>query len=346
MKAIVYNGPRELAIEDVDEPAIEDPTDVLVETALAGVCGSDLHIYHGDTAGVMPGETIGHELVGRVLEVGEQVTRVEPGDQVVASFQSPCGVCRACQKGVYNACQDLYIFGHGLAFGSIPGTQAERVRVPRADLTLRRIPDGLDPAEALLAGDVLTAAYTGVRPWLSPGDTVVAVGCGPVGLLALDVAAALGAAETYAIDLDADRLGFAAKRGHIPLGPGALDPVSHINDVTDGSGVDLVIEAVGGEGAALETAFSVAGPAGHVVALGVPTEYTFEYPWLETFARGGSFTATLANVPHWIDEVLALQAAGRLDTRDLVGERMPLAQGVEAYERFDRREALKILLEP
>ncbi len=346
MRAVVYNGPRSLAVGDVDEPKVEEPTDAVVEVEQAGVCGSDLHAFHGQVPGILEGMTLGHEFVGRVVAVGDAVTRVSEGDAVAASFQAPCGTCRPCRAGRFNGCKELQVFGYGMGFGGLGGAQAERVRVPRADLCLRRIPAGLSSEEALFAGDILSTAYTGVRPWMSAGDTVAVVGAGPVGLLSMEVARALGAGKVYAIDLDPVRVGWARRRGHTALDPKETDPVSQILEETDGTGADLVVEAVGGRGAALETAFRLAAPGAHVVALGVPTEYEFTYPWLEGFNKGFSFQPTLANVPRWMDEVLSLQAAGRLEAAWLVSHRMGLEEAVEAYGLFDRHEALKILLKP
>lgn len=346
MRAVVYDGPKAVSVQDVPDAAVEEPTDVVVEVQHAGVCGSDLHIYHGEVPGVMEGMTLGHEFVGKVVEAGDAVRRVREGDTVVASFQAPCGTCPACRRGAYNGCQELYVFGYGMGFGSIGGAQAERVRVPRADLCLRPVPAGVSPEEALFAGDILSTAYTGVRPHLSPGDTVAVVGAGPLGLLCMDVARALGAGHVYAVDLDPSRISWARERGHTALDPREADPVSTVMDETSGFGCDLVIEAVGGRGAALETAFSLVGAGGHVTALGVPTEFEFTYPWLEGFNKGFSFQPTLANVPRWIDEVLSLQAAGRLEASWLISHRMGLDEAPQAYDLFDRHEALKVVLEP
>ncbi len=346
MQAVVYQGPGEIRVEDIAEPELQGPDEAIVQVEQAGLCGSDLHIYHGDVGGVLEGDTVGHEFVGTIEATGDAVTRFQEGDQVVASFQSPCGACRACSRQRYNGCQDLHVFGYGIAFGGIPGAQAEKVRVPRADLTLRKLPDGVSPDEAIFAGDVLPAAYTGVRPHIAPGDTVAVVGAGPVGLLAMEAARALGAARVFGIDLEPHRVEVVDQRGHIGLDPAQTDPIARVMDATEDQGADLVVEAVGGEGQALETAFSLVGPGGHVSALGVPTAYEFEYPWLEGFTKGFSFQATLANVPRWIDEVLELQAAGQLEAAWMISHRMALADAAEAYEMFDRREALKILLQP
>jgi len=209
MGAVTYQGPGQVEVREVDEPTLDEATDAIVDTELAGVCGSDLHIYHGDTGGVEPGITIGHELVGRVQAVGEQVTRVAEGDRVVAGFQVPCG-----EREASNGCPKLGIFGHGIALGSLNGAQAERVRVPNADLVLREVLAGVSNAQAVFASDTLCAAHTGVREHLTPGGDVVAVGAGPVGLLALEIAQALGSGRTHAVEVDPDRAETARERGN------------------------------------------------------------------------------------------------------------------------------------
>ncbi len=346
MRAVVYRGPRCVAVEDVPEPAIADASDAIVDVELAGVCGSDLHIYHGEMPGVLDGGVLGHEFVGRVREVGSGVAAVAPGDRVVGSFQMPCGACNACARRVFHACRDLVVPGFGVAFGDLPGAQAERVRVPRADAALRRIPRGVGAEDALLAGDVMSAAFTGIRPHVHRGDVVAVVGAGPVGLMSLEVARALGASRTVAVEPDKRRLAVAAGRGHEILDPAAEDPVSALAESTGGWGADLVVEAVGGKGRALDTAFRLAAPGARVVSLGVPTEHEFAYPWLEGFTKGLTFHATLANVPAVIDDVLAMIADGRLAGAWCVTHRMPLAEAPEAYRLFDAREATKVVLKP
>lgn len=159
MKAVVYKGPFQVAVEEVPEPRLEADTDALLEVELSAICGSDLHIYHGKIAGVLPGTVLGHEFVGRIVEKGPLVP-FPVGERVVGSFQVACGECPACRKGQFFACSRGGVFGFGLALGNLPGAQAERVRVPFARHTLFPIGD-LPAEEAVLAGDVLTTAYGG-----------------------------------------------------------------------------------------------------------------------------------------------------------------------------------------
>ncbi|RTH18938.1 dehydrogenase [Thermus scotoductus] len=344
MKALVYHGPFQVAVEEVPEPKLEAETDAIVQVELAAICGSDLHIYHGKIAGVLPGTVLGHEFVGRIVEKGPLVP-FPLGERVVGSFQVACGDCPACRKGQYFACLKGGVFGFGLALGNLQGAQAERVRVPFARQSLFAIGD-LPAEEAILAGDILTTAYGGVRPFLSPGMSVAVVGSGPVGLMAQMVAHALGAGQVYAIDPEETRLEKAAALGSLPVNPKAEDPVARVRKETQGLGVDLVVEAVGGDVEALKLALRLAGPGGIVSSLGVPTAEKLEYPWLAAFSRGITLKSTLANIPRWIEEVLALQRAGRLKGSWVFSHRLPLEEAPEGYRLFHERQATKVALVP
>lgn len=305
MRAVVYKGPFQVAVEEVPEPRLEADTDALLEVELSAICGSDLHIYHGKIAGVLPGTVLGHEFVGRIVEKGPLVP-FPVGERVVGSFQVACGECPACRKGQFFACSRGGVFGFGLALGNLPGAQAERVRVPFARHTLFPIGD-LPAEEAILAGDILTTAYGGVRPFLTPGMSVAVVGSGPVGLMAQMVAHALGAGQVYAIDPEEARL-----------------------EKTK----------------ALKLALRLAGPGGVVSSLGVPTAERLDYPWLPAFSRGITLRSALANVPRWIGEVLALQKAGRLKGSFVFSHRLPLEEAPEGYRLFHERKATKVALVP
>jgi 2-desacetyl-2-hydroxyethyl bacteriochlorophyllide A dehydrogenase len=344
MKAVVYRGPFQVAVEEVPEPRLEADTDAILEVELAAICGSDLHIYHGKIAGVLPGTILGHEFVGRIVEKGPLVP-FALGERVVGSFQVACGDCPACRKGQFFACLRGGVYGFGLALGNLQGAQAERVRVPFARHSLFPIGD-LPAEEAILAGDILTTAYGGVRPFLAPGMSVAVVGSGPVGLLAQMVAHALGAGPVFAIDPEASRLEKARELGSLPINPQAEDPIGRVRQATEGLGADLVVEAVGGEGEALKTALKLAAPGGVVSSLGVPTAERLDYPWLPAFSRGITLRSALANIPRYIAEVLALQRVGRLKGRFVFSHRLPLAEAAEGYRLFHERKATKVALVP
>lgn len=344
MKALVYHGPFQVAVEEVPEPRLEAETDAIVQVELAAICGSDLHIYHGKIAGVLPGTVLGHEFVGRIVEKGALVP-FPLGERVVGSFQVACGDCPACRKGHYFACLKGGVYGFGLALGNLQGTQAEQVRVPFARQSLFPIGD-LPAEETILAGDILTTAYGGVRPFLTPGMSVAVVGSGPVGLMAQLVAHTLGAGLVMAIDLEEGRLEKARALGSLPLNPKAEDPVARVRKETGGLGADLVVEAVGGDGEALKQALRLAGPGGMVSSLGVPTLEKLDYPWLAAFSRGITLRSALANIPRWIEEVLALQRAGRLKGSFVFSHRLPLQEAPEGYRLFHERQATKVALVP
>ena len=346
MKAVTYRGVREVAVEDVPEPRLQEPGDALVRVTCCGICGSDLHIYHGQIPGMVPGFVCGHEFTGVVQEVGPGVRGFRPGDRVVGTFHVACGTCRACRRGAYNQCVQYGVFGYGIAMGNLAGSQAEYVRVPHADVNLRRIPDELDDEQALFCGDVLTTAYGALRnAGLQPGETVAVIGCGPVGLMAVQSAFAQGAARVFAIDLLRDRAEVAERLGAVPIVAGETNPVSRVNQLTGGEGADVVIEAVGGP-RTVALAFELVRGGGRIVAVGVTTAESFSFPLGTGLTRDISFRIGLANIHRDIDATLALVAAGRIDPTVIISHRLPLSEAPLGYRLFDDREAMKVLLLP
>jgi threonine dehydrogenase-like Zn-dependent dehydrogenase len=217
MRAVTFQAPGEVRVEDVPEPELSEPTDAIVRIEATGVCGSDLHIYHGRVQ-IEPGFTIGHEYVGTVIAAGERVTGVSVGDRVLGCFQTACGVCYFCRAGWYDRCAVSRTFGHGAALGSLQGTQAERALVPNADLVLRRVPDGMSDDVALFAGDVMGTGFHGVvASGLRAGDVAAVLGLGPVGLCAVQAARASGAAHVLAVDSVEERLLVAESFGAEPV---------------------------------------------------------------------------------------------------------------------------------
>jgi threonine dehydrogenase-like Zn-dependent dehydrogenase len=217
MRAVTIQGPRAVRIEERPEPELRARDDAVVAIDASGICGSDLHIYHGRVK-IEPGFTIGHEFVGRVLAVGDDVWRVAPGDRVLGCFQAACGTCFFCLRGAYHKCDRMRVFGHGALLGSLQGTQAEQALVPMANLTLRKVPEGLTDDVALFAGDVLGTGYHAIyEGGVRAGDSVAILGLGPVGLCAVQVAIAAGARPVFAIDSVADRLAMAQRFGAVAV---------------------------------------------------------------------------------------------------------------------------------
>jgi 2-desacetyl-2-hydroxyethyl bacteriochlorophyllide A dehydrogenase len=344
MRAVTFQGPGEVRIEERPAPQLLAPDDAVIRIDATGVCGSDLHIYHGRLK-IEPGFTIGHEYVGTVLDTGDAVTRVQVGDRIAGCFQTACGICFHCMRGEYHRCVESRTFGLGATMGSLPGTQAELALVPHANLVLRRVPDGVSDEVALFAGDVLGTGYHGVAAsQLAAGEVAAVLGLGPVGLCAVQ-AAVLAGARVLAIDSVEQRLAVAESFGATPLHLTEDDVAAEVRRLTDGrGGVDVSIDAVG-HPEVLDTAIRLTRACGRVQCLGIYAErgeIHLGLAWLKSLTvRGGQ-----ANVIAHVDPVLDMLAAGQLDPSPLVTHHMALDDAPQAYELFDRREALKIVLTP
>src|SRR3954449_9172979 len=217
MRAVTFQAPGEVRVDERPDPELRGPGDAIVRIDATGVCGSDLHIFHGRVA-IEPGFVIGHEYVGTVLAAGDAVSTVAVGDRVLGCFQVACGTCPLCRAGNYHRCERSRTFGHGATLGGLQGTQAELALVPHADLTLRRVPDGLADDVALFAGDVMGTAYHAtVAAGLRAGDSVAVLGLGPVGLCAVQAARIGGAGQVVAIDTVEQRLEVARQFGAHPV---------------------------------------------------------------------------------------------------------------------------------
>ena len=344
MRAVTYQAPGEVQVDERPEPRIQARDQAIVRISATGVCGSDLHIYHGRVK-IEPGFTIGHEFVGTVIDAGDDVTRVAAGDRVLGCFHTACGTCFFCLRGTYHKCERVRVFGHGAALGDLPGTQAEQALVPMANMTLRKVPSHVSDDVALFAGDVMGTGYHAVTEGdLKPGDSVAVLGLGPVGLSAVQVALAAGAGPVLAIDSVEDRLAVAGRLGATPVHLTEQSPRDAVKQATRGRGVDVAIDAVGHPDA-LDLAIRVVRNAGTVVAIGVyaePCQVHMGLVWI----KGITLKSGQANVIGHVDRVLGMLAAGSLDPSPLVTHHMALDQAPEAYATYDRREALKIVLTP
>jgi alcohol dehydrogenase len=343
MKALVYDGPGQREWRDVPEPALLQPTDAIVRVDTATICGTDLHILKGDVPAVESGRILGHEAVGTIEQVGTGVTTVRPGDRVLVSCVSACGRCRYCRTGAFGQCLGggSWILGH-----RIDGTQAEYVRVPFADTSTYLLPAGLDDEQVLMLADILPTSYeVGVlNGHVRPGDTVAVVGAGPIGLAAITTANLLSPSHIVAIDLAAPRLEAAKRFGaDVVVGAGE-DPMTMIAELTDGLGADVAIEAVGVP-ETFELCTKLVRPGGHVANIGVhgrPVTLHLEDLWI----RNVTITTGLVDT-YSTPTLLAMLAAGRLDTTRFVTHRFGLQDMAEAYEVFSRPQetgALKVAL--
>ena len=344
MRAVTFQAPGEVRIDEVADPVLTSPDEAIIRVEASGVCGSDLHIFHGRVP-VDPGTTIGHEYVGTVTAVGDAVTRVAVGDRVLGCFLVACGSCGTCLRGDYQRCERGRTFGHGANLGALGGTQADQALVPFADMVLRKVPEGMSADIALFAGDVMGTGYHAVaHAGMREGDTVVVLGLGPVGLCAVQAAVVGGAAQVFAVDSVEQRLDLAAQFGATPVHLTEGNPKAEVRGATEGRGADVVVEAVGAP-AAVDAAIGLARNAGTVSGIGVQvgkSEMNLGLAWL----KGLDLRLGQANVIAHVDRVLALLESGKLDPTPMVTHHMKLDEAVEAYDIYDRREALKIVLTP
>src|SRR5829696_4296874 len=344
MRAVTFQAPGEVQVDEVSEPELLAPDDAIVRVQASGICGSDLHIYHGRVQ-IEPGFVIGHEFVGEVIAAGNEVTRVGVGDRVLGTYATACGECFFCRREEFHKCDESRVYGHGATLGSLQGAQAEQVLVPHANLSLRRVPDGLSDDIALFAGDVMGTAFHAIdsRP-LGEGETAAILGMGPVGLCAVQAAKAAGASQVIAIDMVEDRLRMAESFGATPVHLTEGDPRGQVKKLTEGRGVDLAIDAVGHPDA-LDLALRLARKAGTVSVTGVYAERVDVHMGV-VWIKALTLTSGHANVIKHVDPVLELISSGRLDPAPLVTHHMKLDEAPDAYRVYDNREALKIVLTP
>jgi threonine dehydrogenase-like Zn-dependent dehydrogenase len=346
VKALVYEDVGKLRVDDVPEPAIEEPTDVVVRITTAAICGSDLHFYHGK-APLLEGDRIGHEGVGVVEEVGPEVDRFSTGDRVVVAFNIVCGWCWFCRRGQNSLCEEFRNLGAGIFGGDLGGTQAERLRVPYASVNLLRIPEGMEDERALFVGDILTTGYYGAAiSGIADGDTVAVIGAGPVGFFAAQAARLQGASQVQVLDLDPQRLELMERMGFVAINVEERNAHAAVCGLTDDRGADVVIEAVGSP-KAFETAHDVVRSGGTIAVLGMYVSETAELQLGVSWSRMLRYVfAGIAPVHAWWEEAMRAVADGRLDPLPIISHTLPLEEAPKGYELFDRREATKVVLKP
>jgi alcohol dehydrogenase len=349
MKALVYKGPGQKSWEDVPDPVIKEPTDIIVKMVTTTICGTDLHILKGDVPAVTPGRILGHEGVGTITEVGSAVTSLKVGDQVILSCISACGHCDYCKQGVFSHCLgDEGRSGIGWIFGHlIDGTQAEYVRVPYAETSVYLLPAGVTPQQGTVLSDILPTGYEiGVKyGQVKPGDVVAVIGAGPVGLAAIATAGLYGPSRIIAIDVDANRVEQAKKFGATDgVVSTDADWKEQVLALTDGLGVDVAIEAVG-----IPQTFTmcvdIVRPAGHVANVGVhghPVELALQDLWISNI----NISMGLVNT-NTLGTLLKLVAQKKIVAENFVSHTFTLDNILEAYDVFGRAaetKALKVII--
>lgn len=340
-----------MRVDDVPKPGLQAATDALVRVTRTAICGSDLHLLNGKTPGMQEGAVIGHEFVGVVEELGEDVSGIGDGERVLGSFLIACGRCAPCRGRRYNYCREKRALGQGPVSGDLDGAQAEYVRVPDADINLKPLTGafaGLSEEQALFAGDILaTGYYAAAISEIPPGGNVVVMGAGPVGLFCALAAKATGSGRVIVLDVDAERVRFAREQ----LGLEAIDTSAEeaqpaVTARTDGRMADVAIEAVGAI-PALKTAMRCVADGGRITIVGVYGSERYELPMGVAWVRGLDLRfASMANVQaHWDDALLTV-AKGELDPTRIITHRMSLDDAQEGYRIFAAREAMKVVLTP
>lgn len=378
MKALTYQGVRDVRVETVPDPILAAPDDVVLRVTATAICGSDLHIYRGKIPGMKDGDVLGHEFMGIVEEVGPDVQALRPGDRVVVPFVIACGTCFFCAKTLFSACETTNpgrgailnkksatsgagMFGYSHLYGGYSGGQAELVRVPKANVGPLKIPAGaLSDEQVLFLSDILPTGYQAVvNAQVGRGSSVAIFGAGPVGLMSAMCARFLGAETIFMVDHNDYRLRFAGETyGVIPINfDREEDPAEVILEATQGRGVDATIEAVGFEakGSALETvltAVKLEGSSGKALrqciaatrrggVVSVPGVYAgFIHGFLfgDAFEKGLTFKMGQTHVQKYMPELLEYIAQGLMRPELIISHRMPLADAVRGYEVFEGKE--------
>jgi glutathione-independent formaldehyde dehydrogenase len=377
MKAVVYRGPFDVAVEEVPDPRIEQPLDAIIRITTTNICGSDLHPYEG-RAPLDAGMVLGHENMGMVEEVGLGVNRITPGDRVSVPFNISCGSCRNCDAGWTSACLRANPSGRPTARYGYPmmgpywGGQAEYLRVPWADFNLLKLPAGTEhETDFAMLSDIFPTGYHGTElAQVGPGDTVAIFGAGPVGLMAAHSAALRGASQVFVVDKEPDRLKLAERFGAIAVNFADVDPTEVITDCTDGFGVDCGVEAVGYQAhdptgqehpeMVLDKLIEVIRATGRLGVVGVynpqdpgaATEtakegrYAFTYGLV--FDKGISMGQGQCPVKRYNRQLRDLIIRSRATPSLIVSHELPLDAAPEAYDKFDKRVDgwTKVLLHP
>jgi threonine dehydrogenase-like Zn-dependent dehydrogenase len=346
VRAVVFVDAGAVRVAEVPDPEPDEPTDAVVRVTRTAICGSDLHFFHLK-APVAPGDVMGHEAVGVVEAVGAGVSLVAPGDRVVVSFTIACGACWFCDRGQTQLCERSAILGAGTFGGDLPGAQAERVRVPWADVNLLPVPDDVDDERALFVGDILTTAWYAASVADARTDDVVAViGAGPVGILCVQALRARGVERVIALDREPERLVLAGAAGASTVDVGTRNPQTALDELTDGRGADVALDAVGHPDA-FDSALRIVRRGGRVVVVGMYAGETVPLQLGVAWARALDLRfAGICPVHAWWRDAMAEVQAGRMDPLPLVSHRLSLDEAALGYELFDRREALKVLLAP
>lgn len=376
MKALVYEGIKNVKVEEVKDPTIEKPDDIIVKVTSTAICGSDLHLIHGMVPNMPRGFVLGHETMGIVVDAGPEVHKVKKNDRVIVPFPISCGHCWYCEHDQWSQCDNSNphgeggaFFGYGESFGSYDGGQAELLRVPYGNVGPTVVPEELIDDQVLFLTDVLPTAYWGVDiGGVKKGDTVVVLGCGPIGLTSIKWAIMAGAKRIIGVD----NIDYRLNHAKITYGVEVVnfeqhdDTGEYLHEITHG-GADVVLDCVGVDGkmttiekietllklqggskSAIEMATQAVRKSGTVVLVGVyGTRYNM-FPLGDFFAKNITLKMGQCPVHSYVEPILKLIQQGKFDPTDIITHKLSLDQGSHAYEIFDKKEdnCIKVILKP
>jgi S-(hydroxymethyl)glutathione dehydrogenase / alcohol dehydrogenase len=378
MKAVTYQGIKNVVVKEVPDPKLKKPEDMIVRITSSAICGSDLHLLHGMIPNTQEDYIIGHEPVGIVEEVGPGVTKLKKGDRVVIPFNVACGECFYCRHQLESQCDHSNdngemggFFGYSGTTGGYPGGQAEYLRVPFANFTHYKVPEDCEVSDEMLAlvGDVMPTAFWSVdNAGVKSGDTVIVLGCGPVGLMAQKFCWLKGAKRVIAVDYVDYRLQHAKRTNHVEIVNFESEPNigNHLKEMTKG-GADVVIDAVGMDGKMTPLEFLATGLrlqggamsaiviASQAVRKGGTIQITGVYggrynafPLGDLFERNVNLRTGQAPVIHYMPYMYELMATGKVESGDIITHVIPLAEAKRGYEAFDTKtdDCIKVILKP
>lgn len=389
MKALCWHGKKDIRYDTVADPTIEHPRDAVIKVSSCAICGSDLHLFDGFMPTMESGDVMGHEFMGEVVEVGADNKKLKVGDRVVVPFTIACGECDQCKRGFFSVCERSNrnkekadkVFGHATAglfgyshlTGGYPGGQAEYVRVPYADVTPVKIPDGLTDEQVLFLGDIFPTGWQAAMQCdIQPTDTVAIWGAGPVGQFAIRSAILLGARQVVVIDRVPERLAMAVAAGAITINFDDESVIERLNELTQGKGPEKCIDAVGMESHAtrsidamydrakqavmLETdrphvlreMIYVCRPAGTLSIPGVYGGLIDKIPFGAAMNKGLTFRMGQTHVNRWTDDLLQRIVEGQIDPSFVITHTVPLEKGPDMYKVFRDKEdgCIKVVLKP
>jgi threonine dehydrogenase-like Zn-dependent dehydrogenase len=348
MKALTFRGKQTIDFESIADPAILATTDVIVKVKVCAICGSDLHVYNEHEKGIDHGTAMGHEFAGEIVEVGKESRSFKTGDLVMSPFTTSCGQCFYCRIGLTCRCIHNQLYGWVEKGKGLHGGQAEYVRVPLADTTLMKLPDGVTMEEGLLLGDILSTGYfCALQAEVKPGGTYAVVGCGPVGLMAILGARELGAERIFAIDTIPERLAMAEGWGATAVNAKQVSAIDVVKNATEGRGADAAMEAVG-SGSAVKLATDLIRPGGIVSSVGVCTDEHMAFSPVDAYNKNITYRIGRCPARHLMEKLVPVVQKKKYDIVSVFSHHMRLSEGVKGYDIFANKKdnCLKVLLQP